>query len=391
MIGLARGHRSVCPTPGLSGLPTAASAGTAAYGEARSLGLAAIAAGGVVRPAYFRYYRGPVRVQDAPTSRAGGPSHSTPPRHHLSPSEHQDCAPGHAGRHRPGGAAWRRSGRLCPWPVPGAWLNDPYVGEPALGVLMLATVWRRPTRGPMGVARGAAQLGVLMVAVVAPGGWAGRHGSWPPCARPAWLAPVASTRALAAVILTTNDGTTIRGANCDHLRGGAPGLGASAFIDPDVADGGVARAPGARTGSSTPAPPSHPVVVLARLGRSRPVRPYQVRGQGRAPPPGVVGGHRVVLGAGPLGVARRRAVQRFVLWAPGWPPATAVVHGGPRPHPGPRGAGRPLAVVALVERRIGPLPARGRDRERAAVEPGARGDLDLGAHRDLAVAVTPRR
>ena len=176
------------------------------------------------------------------------------------------------------------------------------------------------------------------------------------------------------VILTTNDGTTIRGANCDRTYEGRA-LGSWAVeclvIDPDVA-GMEGSLRGARWRSDgIEYARDHagriPVVVLARLGRSaRPVRARLPGGRGqagRAPPPGVVGGHRVVLGAGRPG-GRRPAAGGAVR------ALRAVGSGGGRPADrGRRSTGgtasappwsRPvvlgaaLAVVALVERRIGP-------------------------------------
>ena len=181
---------------------------------------------------------------------------------------------------------------------PGLWLNDGLVMSESIGALtvvlwMLASlVWQaRPSPRSavlMGAAAGVAaltrpELAVLMVAAVGAGWWVGGD------RRPlmAGLAVVGGLAVLARwvafnvtrfehpVILTTNAGTTLRGANCDAVYEGRR-LGSWAleclFIDPDVGrmEGSVRdtrwRADGidyARDHAGR-----LPVVVAARLGRS---------------------------------------------------------------------------------------------------------------------------
>jgi len=181
---------------------------------------------------------------------------------------------------------------------PGLWLNDGLVMSESIGALtvvlwMLASlVWQaRPSPWSavlMGAAAGVAaltrpELAVLMVAAVGAAWWVGgdRRRLMAGLAVVGGLAVLAPwvafnvTRFEHPVILTTNAGTTLRGANCDAVYEGRR-LGSWAleclFIDPDVGrmEGSVRdtrwRADGidyARDHAGR-----LPVVVAARVGRS---------------------------------------------------------------------------------------------------------------------------
>ena len=281
---------------------------------------------------------------------------------------------------------------------PGLWLNDGLVmseSPGALGValwMLAALVWQaRPTpvwAAVMGVAAGVAaltrpELGVLMVAGVVAAWWLGGERRWLMAA----LAAAAGLLVLAPwvafnlerferpVILTTNDGTTIRGANCDRTYEGRA-LGSWAVeclvIDPDVA-GMEGSLRGARWRSDgIEYARDHagriPVVVLARLGRSLDLYGlgYQVDEDRRDGRPRLGSWAAIVsfwVLAALAVVGQRRATRfgRFVLWAPVVAVLlTAVVfYGGHRVRTAMEPSvvlGAALAVVALVERRIGPAP-----------------------------------
>ena len=181
---------------------------------------------------------------------------------------------------------------------PGLWLNDGLVMSESIGALtvvlwMLASlVWQaRPSPWPallMGAAAGVAaltrpELAVLMVAAVGAAWWVGgdRRRLMAALAAVGGLAVLApwvaynATRFEHPVILTTNAGTTLRGANCDAVYEGRR-LGSWAleclFIEPGVdrMEGSVRDARWRADGIDYARDHAGrvPVVVLARLGRS---------------------------------------------------------------------------------------------------------------------------
>lgn len=279
---------------------------------------------------------------------------------------------------------------------PGLWLNDGLVMSESPGALtvalwmLAALVWQaRPTpvwAAVMGVAAGVAtltrpELGVLIVAGVVAAWWVGGD-------RRRLLAALAAAGGLLVlapwvafnlgrferpVILTTNDGTTLRGANCDPTYEGRA-LGSAAIeclaIDPDVAGMEGSLRSARWRGDGIEYARDHagrlPVVVLARLGRSLDLYglAYQVDEDAREGRPRWGSWAAVVsfwvLGALAL-VGQRRATPfgRFVLWAPVAAVllTTVVFYGGHRV----RAAMEPsvvlgAAVGVALTGRLGPGP-----------------------------------
>ena len=279
---------------------------------------------------------------------------------------------------------------------PALWLNDGLVMSESPGALsvalwmLAALVWQaRPTAvwaAVMGVAAGVAaltrpELGVLMVAGVVATWWAGGDRRWLMAA----LAAAAGLLVLAPwvafnlgrferpVILTTNDGTTLRGANCDPTYEGRA-LGSWAIecllIDPDIAGMEGSRRGARWRSDGIEYARDHagrtPVVVLARLGRSLDLYGlgYQVDedmrdGRPRLGSWAAIVSFWVLAALALAGQRRATPFGRFVLWAPvAAVLLTAVVfYGGHRVRTAMEPSvvlGAALAVVALVDRRLGP-------------------------------------
>jgi Dolichyl-phosphate-mannose-protein mannosyltransferase len=279
---------------------------------------------------------------------------------------------------------------------PGLWLNDGLVMSESPGALsvalwmLAALVWHaRPTpvwAAVMGLAAGVAaltrpELGVLMFAGVVAAWRLGGDRRWLMAA----LAAAAGLLVLAPwvafnlgrferpVILTTNDGTTLRGANCDPTYEGRA-LGSWA-VECLVIDPGVAGMEGSLRGARWRADGIEyardhagriPVVMLARLGRSLDLYGlgYQVDedmrdGRPRLGSWAAIVSFWVLAALAVVGQRRATPFGRFVLWAPvAAVLLTAVVfYGGHRVRTAMEPSvvlGAALAVVALVERRLAP-------------------------------------
>jgi len=306
---------------------------------------------------------------------------------------------------------------------PGLWLNDGLVmaespGALAVVVWMLAAlIWRaRPTPGwaaVMGVAAGVAmltraELGVLMIAGVVAAWWLGGDRRWLMAALAAAggllvLAPWVAFnvgRFDRTVILSTNDGTTLRASNCDAAYEGRA-IGSAVIkclvIEPEVVGMETSQRSARWRADGIEYARDHagrvPVVVLARLGRSLDLfgLGYQVDEDVREGRPRLGSWAAIfsfwVLAALAL-VGQRRATRfgRFVLWTPvAAVLLTAVAfYGSHRVRAALEPSvvlGAALAVVALAER--WPSTGPGAHTVAAGSEPG--GELDP------AVSVTARR
>ena len=284
---------------------------------------------------------------------------------------------------------------------PGLWLNDGLVmsespGALAVGLWMLAALawYDRPTPALallMGAAAGVAaqtraELAVLMAAAVIAAWWVGgdRRRLMAALAAVGGLAVLApwvafnATRFDRPVILTTNDGTTLRGANCDATYHGRA-LGSWALeclvIDPETVGMEASRRAARWRGDGIDYATDHagrvPVVVLARLGRSFDLfgLDYQVDEDVRDGRPRW-GSWAAILSFWVLAVlaafGQRRASRfgRLVLWAPvAAVLVTAVVfYGGHRL----RTAMEPSVVLGAALAVAAPAAARARPPEEEA-------------------------
>jgi len=279
---------------------------------------------------------------------------------------------------------------------PGLWLNDGLVMSESPGALtvvvwmLAALVWRaRPTpvwAAVMGVAAGVAtltrpELGVLIVAGVVAAWWVGGNRRWLMAA----LAAVGGLVVLAPwvafnlgrferpVILTTNDGTSLRAANCDPAYEGRA-LGGAVIkclvIDPDVVGMETSQRSARWRADGIEYARDHagrlPVVVLARLGRSLDLYGlgYQVdddvrEGRPRKGSWAAIVSFWVLAALALIGQRRATRFGRFVLWAPVAAVllTTVAFYGSHRvrtPMEPSVVLGAALAVVALVDRRLGP-------------------------------------
>src|SRR5262245_158072 len=278
---------------------------------------------------------------------------------------------------------------------PGLWLNDGLVmaespGALAVVVWMLAALVWQERRTPvwaalMGLAAGVAmltraELGVLMVAGVIATWWLGGDRR----RLMAVLAAVGGLLVLAPwvafnlgrfdrpVVLTTNDGTTLRASNCDAAYEGRA-IGSAVIkclvIDPEVVGMETSQRSARWRADGIEYARDHagrvPVVVLARLGRSLDLfgLGYQVEEDVREgrPRPGswaAIFSFWALAALGLVGQRRATAFGRFVLWSP----VVAVVltavafYGSHRVRAALEPSvvlGAALAVVALAERWLG--------------------------------------